>query len=370
MKDITNPSSIGVSTPHDTVHHIITKGPPVTARPRRLHPKSHDAVKAEFEFLLSQGIIRPSKSPWSSPLHVVPKQDSTVRPVGDYRRLNSVTEFDSYPIPHLHDFAHALHGKTIFSKLDIFKAFHQIPIAEQDIPKTAVTTPWGLYEYTRLCFGLVNAPQTFMRFMHEVLHGLPFCYVYLDDILCFSESHEEHKGHLRTIFERLQAHGLKLNISKCEFGVPELTFLGHLVTSQGLKPLPEKVDAVLQYKLPETIAALRKFLGLLNFYRRFVPKAAEHQCLLHSFLKGSKGKRDNRRIDWTPQAVAAFEKCKQTLAETTLLCHPAPSAPLALHVDASDFAIGGALHQSNTEKKFSQHCITWHTQASDAPCTC
>ncbi|KAG8192707.1 hypothetical protein JTE90_009730 [Oedothorax gibbosus] len=343
--NITNPSSIGVSTPHDTVHHIITKGPPVTARPRRLHPKSHDAVKAEFEFLLSQGIIRPSKSPWSSPLHVVPKQDSTVRPVGDYRRLNSVTEFDSYPIPHLHDFAHALHGKTIFSKLDIFKAFHQIPIAEQDIPKTAVTTPWGLYEYTCLCFGLVNAPQTFMRFMHEVLRGLPFCYVYLDDILCFSESHEEHKGHLRTIFERLQAHGLKLNISKCEFGVPELTFLGHLVTSQGLKPLPEKVDAVLQYKLPETIAALSKFLGLLNFYRRFVPKAAEHQCILHSFLKGSKGKRDNRRIDWTPQAVAAFEKCKQTLAETTLLCHPAPSAPLALHVDASDFAIGGALHQ-------------------------
>ncbi|KAG8190998.1 hypothetical protein JTE90_010856 [Oedothorax gibbosus] len=150
MKNITNPSSIGVSTPHDTVHHIITKGPPVTARPRRLHPKSHDAVKAEFEFLLSQGIIRPSKSPWSSPLHVVPKQDSTVRPVGDYRRLNSVTEFDSYPIPHLHDFAHALHGKTIFSKLDIFKAFHQIPIAEQDIPKTAVTTPWD-YTSTLVC---------------------------------------------------------------------------------------------------------------------------------------------------------------------------------------------------------------------------
>ncbi|KAG8201266.1 hypothetical protein JTE90_016752 [Oedothorax gibbosus] len=112
-----------------------------------------------------------------------------------------------------------------------------------------------------------------------------------------------------------------------------------------MKPLPEKVDAVLQYKLPETIAALRKFLGLLNFYRRFVLNTAEHQCLLHSFVKGSKGKRDNRRIDWTRQAVAAFKKCKQTIAETTLLCHPAPSAPLALHVDASDFAIGGALHQ-------------------------
>ncbi|GFX38603.1 retrovirus-related Pol polyprotein from transposon opus [Trichonephila clavipes] len=140
-----NPSLISKSASHGTVHHIITTGPPVTARPRRLHPKLYDAVKEEFEFLLAQGIIRPSKSPWSSPLHV-PKSDSTVRPVGDYRQLNSVTEFDSYPMPYLNDFAHALHGKRIFSKIDIFKAFHQIPIAECDIPKTAVTAPWGLYE--------------------------------------------------------------------------------------------------------------------------------------------------------------------------------------------------------------------------------
>ncbi|GFV96208.1 retrovirus-related Pol polyprotein from transposon opus [Trichonephila clavipes] len=143
--DLSNPSLISKSASHGTVHHIITTGPPVTARPRRLHPKLYDAVKVEFEFLLAQGIIRPSKSrPWSSPLHVVPKSDSTVRPVGDYRQLNSVTEFDSYSMPYLNDFAHALHGKRIFSKIDIFKAFHQIPISECDIPKTAVTTPWGL----------------------------------------------------------------------------------------------------------------------------------------------------------------------------------------------------------------------------------
>ncbi|GFV68380.1 retrovirus-related Pol polyprotein from transposon opus [Trichonephila clavipes] len=133
---LNNPSLISKSASHGTVRHIITTGPPVTARPRRLHPKLYDAVKVEFEFLLAQGIIRPSKSPWSSPLHVVPKSDSTVRPVGDYRKLNSVTEFDSYPMPYLNDFAHGLHGKRIFSKIDIFKAFHQIPIAECDIPKT------------------------------------------------------------------------------------------------------------------------------------------------------------------------------------------------------------------------------------------
>ncbi|GFW46771.1 hypothetical protein TNCV_2981271 [Trichonephila clavipes] len=343
--DLSNPSLISKSASHGTVHHIITTGPPVTARPRRLQPKLYDAVKVEFEFLLAQGIIRPSKSPWSSPLHVVPKSDSTVRPVGDYRQLNSVTEFDSYPMPYLNDFAHALHGKRIFSKIDIFKAFHQIPIAECDIPKTAVTTPWGLYEYTHLCFGLVNAPQTFMRYMHEVLRGLPFCFVYLDDILCYSGNAEEHRSHLRTIFQRLSSYRLKLNISKCVFGVTELIFLGHLITPDGIKPLPDKVQAVLDYKQPETVGSLRKFLGLLNFYRRFLPKAAEQQYLLSEFLKGSKGKKDSKPLNWSSEAITAFQRCKQALADTALLAHPSPSAPLALHVEASDYAIGGALHQ-------------------------
>ncbi|GFU74930.1 retrovirus-related Pol polyprotein from transposon opus [Trichonephila clavipes] len=343
--DLSNPSLISKSASHGTVHHIITSGPPVTARPRRLHPKLYDAVKIEFEFLLAQGIIRPSKSPCSSPLHVVPKSDSTVRPVGDYRQLNSVTEFDSYPMPYLNDFAHALHGKRIFSKIDIFKAFHQIPIAECDIPKTAVTTPWGLYEYTHLCFHLVNAPQTFMRFMHEVLRGLPFCFVYLDDILCYSENAEEHRSHLRTIFQRLSSYGLKLNISKCVFGVTELIFLGHLITPDGIKPLPDKVQAVLDYKQPETVGSLRKFLGLLNFYRRFLPKSAEQQYLLSEFLKGSKGKKDSKPLNWSSEAITTFQRCKQALADAALLAHPSPSAPLALHVDASDYAIGGALHQ-------------------------
>ncbi|GFY14713.1 retrovirus-related Pol polyprotein from transposon 17.6 [Trichonephila clavipes] len=264
--------------------------------------------RVEFEFLLAQGIIRPSKSPWSSPLHVVPKSDSTVRPVGDYRQLNSVTEFDSYPMPYLNDFAHALHGKRIFSKIDIFKAFHKIPIAECDIPKTVVTTPWGLYEYTHLCFGLVNAPQTFMRFMHEVLRGFPFCFVYLDDILCYSENAEEHRSHLRTIFQRLSSYGLKLNISKCVFGVTELIFLGHLITPDGIKPLPDKVQAVLDYKQPETVGSLRKFLKLLNFFRRFLPKAAEQQYLLSEFLKGSKGGALHQVVDSELEPLAFFSR--------------------------------------------------------------
>ncbi|GFW60479.1 transposon Tf2-8 polyprotein [Trichonephila clavipes] len=169
-----NPSLISKSASHGTVRHIITTGPPVTARPRRLHPKLYDAVKVEFEFLLAQGIIRPSKSLWSSPLHVVPKSDSTVRPVGDYRQLNSVTEFDSYPMPYLNDFAHALHGKRIFSKIDIFKAFHQIPIAECDIPKTAVTTPWGKKDSKPLNWssGAITAFQRCKQALADAAHFL------------------------------------------------------------------------------------------------------------------------------------------------------------------------------------------------------
>ncbi|GFY14737.1 transposon Tf2-9 polyprotein [Trichonephila clavipes] len=168
-----------------------------------------------------------------------------------------------------------------------------------------------------------------MRFMHEVLRGFSFCFVYLDDILCYSENAEEHRSHLRTIFQRLSSYGLKLNISKCVFGVTELIFLGHLITPVGIKPLPDKVQAVLDYKQPETVGSLRKFLKLLNFFRRFLPKAAEQQYLLSEFLKGSK----------------AFQRCKQALADAALLAYPSPSALLALHVDASDYAIGGALHQ-------------------------
>ncbi|GFW02235.1 retrovirus-related Pol polyprotein from transposon 297 [Trichonephila clavipes] len=288
------------------------------------------------------------------------------RPVGDYRQLNSVTEFDSYLMPYLNDFAHALHGKRIFSKIDIFKAFHQIPIAECDIPKTAVTTPWGLYEYTHLCFGLV--PQTFMRFMHEVLRGLPFCFVYLDDILCYSENAEEHRSHLRTIFQRLSSYGLKLNISKCVFGVTELIFLGHFITPDGIKPLPDKVQAVLDYKQPETVGSLRKFLGLLNFYRRFLPKAAEQQYLLSEFLKGSKGKKDSKPLNWSFEAITAFQRCKQALADAAHLAHPSPSAPLALHVDASDYAIGGALHQVvDSELSFPENLL--HLKSLTVPTT-
>ncbi|KMQ86388.1 gag-pol polyprotein [Lasius niger] len=342
--NLSNPTPKFNGLKHDTVHFIQTNGPPIASKPRRLHPKVFAAAKKEFEYMMELGICRPSRSPWSSPLHVVSKSSGQIRCVGDYRRLNAVTTKDSYPISHIQDFSNALSGKQIFSKLDILRAYHAIPVAPDDIAKTAIITPFGLFEFPLLNFGLCNAAQSFQRFMNEILGDLPFCFVYIDDILIFSDTPQEHKNHLKQVFQRLNDYGLTLNVTKCVFGVPEITFLGHTISAAGTKPLPDKVQAVLDLPLPVTVHELRKFLGFLNFYRRHIPHAAKTQACLNDYLAGSK-KNDKRKIDWTDSSRAAFAQSKQELANAALLAHPSPNAVLALHTDASDFSIGSALHQ-------------------------
>ena len=342
--ELTRPSGVQRDIKHSTVHHIrTTPGPPVSSRPRRLDPERLSIAKAEFAAMLNNGTVRRSESPWSSALHLVPKRDNGWRPCGDYRQLNARTIPDSYPVRLMGDFAHQLAGCTVFSTLDLVKAYNQIPVNKEDVPKTAITTPFGLFEFPYMSFGLRNAAQTFQRFIDEVTRDLDFCFPYIDDLLIASTTTEEHEEHLRLLFQRLADYGILLNAAKCVFAASEVTFLGYRISAQGTRPLEDRVAAIQSYTLPQNVRQLRRFLGMLNFYHRFLPTAAMDQAPLNALLSGKV--HGTTVISWTPELVAAFDKCKAALSTSTLLAHPERGAHLAVVTDASGFAMGAALQQ-------------------------
>lgn len=219
-----------------------------------------------------------------------------------------------------------------------------MPINPDDVPKTAIITPFGLFEFVYMTFGLRNAAQTFQRLINQTMQGLDFVFAYIDDICIASTNIEEHKRHIEIVFERLRKCGLNINIAKCEFGKDNLTFLGHLITKEGLKPLPSKVDAIKDFKLPTQAKDLKRFLAMTNFYRRFIPNAVIHQTPLQALIKGNK-RNDKSIINWTNEASQAFEECKKDIETAVMLAYPIIDAQLSLSVDASDFAVGAVLHQ-------------------------
>ena len=277
---------------------------------------------------------------------MVPKEDGTWRPCGDFRCLNEATDTDKYPIPHLQDFSAQLQGRTVFSKVDLVRGYHQISVAAEDVHKTAVITPFGLYEFLRTPFGLKNAAQAFQRLMDMVCQDLDFVFVYLDDVLVASKTTEEHRVHLAKLFTRFRDFGLVLNPAKCVFAQPQLKFPGHKVSAHGIEPVADRVKAIRAFPQPTTVRKLMEFLGMLNFYKRFIPWAATLLSPLYDATAGTSSKSQlQREIEWTTPMLRAFQEAKTRLAKVTLLAHFVSNAELALTTDTSDFVVGAVLEQ-------------------------
>ena len=331
----------GQPAKHGIYHYIKTTGPPVYSKFRRLSPEKFHAAKQAYSEMERMGICQRASSPWASPLHLVQKTDGTWRPCGDYRRLNLITEPDHYPLPNMADLVSNLHGARIFSKLDLLKGYFQVPVYPEDVPKTAVITPFGTYTFNFSTFGLRNSGATFQRLMDGILGDLPFCACYVDDILIFSGNTNEHIQHLREVLKRLRDNGLVVRQDKCQFGAKSVDFLGHRVSPAGVSPLPSKVSAISRFPQPTTIKGLQEFIGMVNYYHRFLPKIAH---IMQPLFKSLTGK--PKKLEWGTEQQKAFEETKTSLASATTLSFPRPGVPLTLTTDASSVAVGAVVEQT------------------------
>lgn len=330
------------------VKHAIrtTNEDPIYVKPYRQPQVVTDEINRQVEKLLKDNVIQESHSPWSAPVHLVPKkQDATGevkhRMVIDYRRLNDITIDDRYPLPNITELFDKLGRSTMFSTLDLASGYHQVELREEDREKTAFSTQSGHWEFLRMPFGLKCAPATFQRAVNNVLRGLQglHCMIYMDDIIIYSSSLEEHIKDLRNVFERLRATNLKVQLDKTEFIRKEVLYLGHQITEDGLKPNDDKIKAVLNYPIPKTTRQIKSFLGLVGYYRKFIKDFAKVTQPLTSCLK----KRNRIIID--QKYIDAFNKCKELLTNAPILQYPDNDKPYILTTDASDLALGAVLSQ-------------------------
>lgn len=309
----------------------------------RMSYQELDELKKQLKELLEAGYIRPSKSPFGAPVLFVKKKDGTSRLCVDYRALNNITIKNKYPLPRVDELLDRLQGAQYFSKIDLRSGYHQVRINSEDIPKTAFRTRYGHFEFLVMPFGLTNAPATFMHLMNSVLEPFldAFVIVFLDDILIYSRTLEEHAEHLEKVLQTLRKHKLYAKESKCEFAKSSVEFLGFIVSRDGMHMMENKLDAIKKWPTPTSVEDIRSFLGLTGFYRRFIKDySAIASPLTHLLHK-------NIKFEWQNEQQKAFDDLKERMMQRPILILPDPRKPFVVHTDASQFAIGATLSQDH-----------------------
>lgn len=348
-----------------TKHEIrTTNSTPIAVKSYRYPYVHKNEVRTQIKEMLEKGIIRPSKSPYSAPVWIVPKKlDASGRRkwrlVIDYRKLNDITVDDKYPLPNMDEILEKLGKCQYFTTLDLAKGFHQIEIAPEDVHKTAFNVEGGHYEFVRMPFGLKTAPATFQRLMNEVLSDYinKICLVYLDDIIIFSSSLTEHIESLTKIFRRLKDVNLKVQLDKCEFLKREAEFLGHIVTEQGIKPNPNKIECVEKFPIPKTPRQIKQFLGLTGYYRKFIRDYSKIAKPMTKFLK------KDAKVDVSDREyIDSFETLKRLLISEPILKYPDFDKTFTVSTDASQFAIGAVLSQEDHPICYASRTLNNHEE--------
>ena len=327
----------------DLVQHdiVTTTETPIKQAVRRTPFHLQEAAKAEVDRMLEKGVIEPSCSPWASPVVLVKKKDGSLRYCIDYRKLNAVTKKDSYPLPRIDESLDALGKAKFFSTLDLASGYWQIELSPDAKEKSAFCTAQGLFQFCVMPFGLTNAPATFQRLMERVLAGLQWqiCLVYIDDIIIFSETLDDHLLQLQEVFSRLKSAKLKLKPKKCCLFRKRVKYLGHVVSEHGVETDPDKIEAVRCWPTPQSQTEVRSFVGLCSYYRRFIPDFASVAKPLILLTE------KNTTFKWGTDQESAFEVLKQKLISAPVLSYPDRDATFVLDTDASNVGLGAVLSQ-------------------------
>ena len=308
--------------------------------------KHYDWVKNEIEKLLAAKVICSSHSRWSAPIIVVPKGDGGKCLVIDYRALNKVSRKFTWPMPKVENIFSKLNGATYFTTLDLHTGYHHIPLDKPSIPKTAFNSPFGKYEYIKVPFHLAQALAYFQELMTGILKDFPFALAYMDDIIIFSKTPQEHLSHIRMVFKKLRTANLSMKKSKCNFFLKEIQYLGHILSATGIRPLPSKTHAIQHMNPPTMPKQVRAYLGLVGYYRKFIKafaKIAKPLTLLT---------RQQVKFEWTPEHQAVFIHLKDAIVQAPILHYPNPNKTYIVYTDASDDACGVQLSQEHDGTEF------------------